>query len=69
MAGLETDKDIYAGLAEAKKDEYADRKVGSSEKSVSCEDDLEYPTEEEFSTLRSTPDHVPWGAYRTCFRS
>ena len=73
MAGLQTDKDIYAGLSEAKKDEYYTEQKGDPyEKSVlgtGSDDGLEYPTDEEFITLRSIPDHVPWGAYRTYFHS
>src|ERR1700753_1471528 len=74
MAITQPDKDIYAGLAEARKDEFDLEKKGSRsdyEKSIpgSWDGEYPYPTEEEFSSLRTIPDHVPWGAYRQliCF--
>lgn len=66
MAGLGIDKDIDAGLAEAKRDEFdLERKAAYDDSALgSGDDDFERPTEEETLTLRSVPDHLPWGAYR-----
>ncbi|RPD65524.1 oligopeptide transporter [Lentinus tigrinus ALCF2SS1-7] len=70
MAGLQADKDIVAGLAEAKSLEYELEKKGSSPPASSHEheldgihDGLEFPTEHERVTLRRVADAVPWSAY------
>lgn len=70
MAGLQTDKDIIAGLAEAKRDEYELEKKGVSPPSSAhsheldgVHDGLEFPTEEEKKTLRRVADSLPWAAY------
>ena len=70
MAGLQADRDIVAGLAEAKHAEYELEKKGLSPAASSHEqeldgihDGLEFPTEEEKHTLRRVPDQVPWSAY------
>lgn len=70
MAGLQADRDIIAGLAEAKQHEYELEKKGISPSTSSHEheldgihDGLELPTEEEKRTLRHVSDAVPWSAY------
>ena len=70
MAGLQADNDILAGLAEAKRDELELEKKGISPASSTHEpeldgvhDGLEFPTEEEKSTLRRVSDTIPWSAY------
>ena len=70
MAGLQADRDIVAGLAEAKHAEYELEKKGLSPAASSHEqeldgihDGLEFPTEEEKHTRRRVPDQVPWSAY------
>ena len=74
MAGLQTDKDIIAGLAEATRDEFEDdRKGGSPTESThsheldGIHDGLEFPTEEEKKTLRHVADTLPWAAYCQSF--
>ena len=72
MAGLQTDTDILAGLAEAKRDELELEKKGiRPESRASTEEDLdgihdglEFPTEDEKKTLRRVTDSIPWSAYR-----
>ena len=70
MAGLQVDKDIIAGLAEAKSDEFELEKKGISPTSSThsheldgIHDGLEFPTEEEKKILRRVPDTIPWAAY------
>lgn len=68
MAGLQADKDIIAGLAEAKHDEY-EKNLDDSTSSEEHEPDgihdgLEFPTKEERNTLRRVSDSIPWAAYR-----
>ncbi|KAI0710676.1 MFS peptide transporter [Earliella scabrosa] len=71
MAGLDADKDIIAGLAEAKRDELELEKKGiRPESRASTEEDLdgihdglEFPTEDEKKTLRRVSDKIPWSAY------
>ena len=70
MAGLQADKDIIAGLAEAKRDELELEKKGISPASSThsheldgIHDGLEFPTEEEKKTLRRVADTLPWAAY------
>ena len=71
MAGLQADRDIIAGLAEAKRDEYELEKKGIISPTSSAHeheldgihDGLEFPTEEERHSLRRVADHVPWNAY------
>nr|VWO95986.1 WxL domain surface protein [Ganoderma boninense] len=70
MAGLQADKDIIAGLAEAKHDELELEKKGLSPTSSNhsheldgIHDGLEFPTEEEKKTLRRVADTLPWAAY------
>ncbi|TBU48942.1 oligopeptide transporter [Dichomitus squalens] len=70
MAGLQADRDIIAGLAEAKRDEFELEKKGISPSSSAHEheldgihDGLEFPTEEETLTLRRVSDSIPWSAY------
>ncbi|KAI0674348.1 MFS peptide transporter [Trametes maxima] len=75
MAGLQADKDIIAGLAEAKRDEADyEKKHGLSESTTSHEheldgihDGLEFPTEEERATLRRVSDPIPWTTYLIAF--
>lgn len=80
MAGLQADKDILAGLAEAQRDEVELEKKGfhvrDSEESTQGEheldgihDGLEFPTEEEKQTLRRVSDKLPLSAYCECFHS
>ena len=71
MAGLQTDTDILAGLAEAKRDELELEKKGFSPAESAHEqeldgvhDGLEFPTEDEKKTLRRVTDSIPWSAYR-----
>ncbi|TFK82817.1 oligopeptide transporter [Polyporus arcularius HHB13444] len=70
MAGLQADRDIIAGLAEANHVEYELEKKGISHSTSSHEheldgihDGLEFPTDEEKRTLRHVSDAVPWSAY------
>ena len=70
MAGLQADRDIVAGLAEAKHAEYELEKKGLSPAASSHEqeldgihDGLEFPTEEEKQTLRRVADTLPLRAY------
>ncbi|PIL27553.1 transporter [Ganoderma sinense ZZ0214-1] len=70
MAGLQADKDIIAGLAEAQRDEVELEKKGISPTSSThshdldgIHDGLEFPTEEEKKTLRHVADTLPWAAY------
>ncbi|KAI0764944.1 oligopeptide transporter [Fomes fomentarius] len=70
MAGLDADKDIIAGLAEAKRHELELEKRGISPVESAHEqeldgihDGLEFPTEEEKRTLRRVSDNIPWSAY------
>lgn len=70
MAGLQADKDILAGLAEAKRDE-AEYEKQNIDDSTSQEheldgihDGLEFPTKDERHTLRRVSDSIPWSAYR-----
>ncbi|KAI8970889.1 oligopeptide transporter [Trametes punicea] len=69
MAGLQADKDILAGLAEATRDEMElEKKKIESTTSHEHEldgihDGLEFPTEEERLTLRRVSDRIPWAAY------
>ncbi|KAI0682220.1 oligopeptide transporter [Earliella scabrosa] len=70
MAGLQTDTDILAGLAEAKRDELELEKKGFSPVESAHEqeldgvhDGLEFPTEDEKKTLRRVTDSIPWSAY------
>ena len=72
MAGLQADRDIIAGLAEAKRDEFELEKKGIAPSETSHEHDLdgihdglEFPTEEEKHTLRRVSDSLPWSAYCT----
>ncbi|KAI1798166.1 oligopeptide transporter [Ganoderma leucocontextum] len=74
MAGLQVDKDIIAGLAEAKRDEFELERKGMSPVSSShsheldgIHDGLEFPTEEEKKTLRRVADALPWAAYLIAF--
>ncbi|KAF9233612.1 POT family-domain-containing protein [Melanogaster broomeanus] len=69
MAGLELDRGIPAGLAEA--DRHSPLSEASLEKKVAMMDDdvnsahegLEFPSEEELATLRRVSDAIPWSAY------
>ncbi|KAI0371994.1 oligopeptide transporter [Pilatotrama ljubarskyi] len=69
MAGLQADKDIIAGLAEAARDEVElDKKKIESTTSHEHEldgihDGLEFPTDQERATLRRVSDTIPWAAY------
>lgn len=70
MAGLDADKDIIAGLAEAKRHELELEKRGISPVESAQEqeldgihDGLEFPTEEEKRSLRRVSDAIPWSAY------
>ncbi|EIN04582.1 PTR2-domain-containing protein [Punctularia strigosozonata HHB-11173 SS5] len=70
MAGLEPDRAIPIGVAEAAKDEVEFEKKGirHSESDSGYEVDhahegLEFPTEEEKLTLRRVSDSLPWAAY------
>ncbi|KAI0330301.1 oligopeptide transporter [Cubamyces sp. BRFM 1775] len=70
MAGLQADKDIIAGLAEATRDEAESFDKKKIESTTSHEheldgihDGLEFPTEEERLTLRRVSDSIPWSAY------
>ncbi|KAI0746798.1 oligopeptide transporter [Daedaleopsis nitida] len=74
MAGLQADKDIIAGLAEAKRDELELEKKGISPAPSASEheldgihDGLEFPNEEEKHTLRRVADSLPWNAYLIAF--
>ncbi|KAI0777719.1 oligopeptide transporter [Trametes elegans] len=80
MAGLQADRDILAGLAEAHRDEVEfdkqqlafDKKLLESTTSQEHEldgihDGLEFPTPEERATLRRVCDAVPWPAYLIAF--
>ena len=69
MAGLQADRDIIAGLAEAKRDEFELEKKGLAPSEASHDldgvhDGLEFPTAEEKATLRRVSDSLPWSAYR-----
>ena len=69
MAGLQADRDIIAGLAEAKRDEFELEKKGLAPSEASHDldgvhDGLEFPTEDEKATLRRVSDSLPWSAYR-----
>lgn len=71
MAGLQTDDALFAGLAEAKKDEfeYEQKRSSSATDCVLHEldgihDGLQFSTDEERDTLRRVADKVPWNAYR-----
>ena len=71
MAGLQADRDIVAGLAEAKHDEFELEKKGLAHSETSHDqeldgihDGLEFPTDEEKATLRRVSDSIPWNAYR-----
>lgn len=66
MAGLQADKDIIAGLAEAKRDEYEkdiDDSTSEGHEPDGIHDGLEFPTKEERHTLRHVSDTIPWSAY------
>lgn len=70
MAGLQADKDIIAGLAEANRDEFELERKGVSPTSSThsheldgIHDGLEFPIEEEKKTLRRVADTLPWAAY------
>ena len=69
MAGLGTDRDIVAGLAEAQHDLVALEKKGlamrddESSELDGIHDGLEFPTEEEKQTLRRVADTLPLRAY------
>ncbi|RPD65541.1 oligopeptide transporter [Lentinus tigrinus ALCF2SS1-7] len=74
MAGLQTDKDILAGLAEAERDELELEKKGLASPHSGEEheldgihDGLEFPTQEEKETLRRVPDRLPISAYLIAF--
>lgn len=75
MAGLQTDDAVFAGYAEAERDQYIlEKKLGASHDHIVSEaashdldgihDGLEFPTDEERETLRRVPDYIPWNAYR-----
>ena len=73
MACLQADRDIVAGLAEAKHDEFELEKKGLAHSETSHDqeldgihDGLEFPTEEEKATLRRVSDSLPWSAYCEC---
>ena len=73
MAGLQADRDIVAGLAEAKHDEFELEKKGLAHSETSHDqeldgihDGLEFPTDEEKATLRRVSDSLPWSAYCEC---
>ncbi|KAH9919971.1 oligopeptide transporter [Epithele typhae] len=69
MAGLQADRDIVAGLAEAEHDEFEHKKLAAhssddhSDEIDTVHDGLEFPTEEEKLTLRRVSDTLPWSAY------
>lgn len=75
MPGMAQD-DTVAGLAEAKKDEYAiehkhatsdsDHIDSSMYEPDGIHDGLEFPTEVEINTLRRVSDAIPWAAYCEC---
>ncbi|EIW55672.1 oligopeptide transporter [Trametes versicolor FP-101664 SS1] len=70
MAGLQADKDIIAGLAEAKRDEYEkdiDDSTSEGHEPDGIHDGLEFPTKEERHTLRHVSDTIPWSAYLIAF--
>ncbi|OJT08248.1 hypothetical protein TRAPUB_858 [Trametes pubescens] len=70
MAGLQADKDIIAGLAEAKHDEYEknlDDSTSEEHEPDGIHDGLEFPTKEERNTLRRVSDSIPWAAYLIAF--
>lgn len=76
MAGLQTDDAVLAGYAEADRDQYIlEKKFGSgshdhivsdaaSQELDGIHDGLEFPNDEERSTLRRVSDSIPWNAYR-----
>jgi POT family proton-dependent oligopeptide transporter len=74
MAGLQTDDAAFAGLHEAKQDEYEAKKEGFHSDSSEyvdgdslhdgIHDGLIIATEEDKLTLRHVPDAIPWNAYR-----
>lgn len=69
MAGLQADKDILAGLAEAKHDELEyekknlDDSTSQEHELDGIHDGLEFPTKDERHTLRRVSDTIPWSAY------
>ncbi|CDO75854.1 hypothetical protein BN946_scf184833.g5 [Trametes cinnabarina] len=75
MAGLQADKDIFAGLAEAARDEVEleKKKIAHSDTTSheheldGIHDGLEFPTDEERHTLRRVSDSIPWSAYLIAF--
>lgn len=79
MAGLQRDDAVFAGLAEANKDEVKFEKQDHSVSLASTKehdreyepdgihDGLEIPTSEELSTLRRVSDSIPWAAYMIAF--
>lgn len=78
MAGLQTDDAVFAGYAEAERDQYIlEKKLGHSHDHIVSEaasheldgihDGLEFPTDEERDTLRRVADTVPWNAYLIAF--
>ena len=71
MSGLDTDRSIPQGLAEAKKDEAElDAKLAHSDADSymadGVHDGLEFPTEEERHNLRRVADAIPWNSYSEC---
>ncbi|KIP09372.1 hypothetical protein PHLGIDRAFT_126379 [Phlebiopsis gigantea 11061_1 CR5-6] len=79
MAGLQTDDAVLAGYAEADRDQYIlEKKFGSgshdhivsdaaSQELDGIHDGLEFPNDEERSTLRRVSDSIPWNAYLIAF--
>ncbi|OBZ66420.1 putative peptide transporter ptr2 [Grifola frondosa] len=73
MAGLQTDDIVFAGYAEAKKDEYEKKSPSSDDHHLShtefdsVHEGLEFPTDEERDILRRVSDSVPWNAYMIAF--
>ncbi|KAL1943975.1 hypothetical protein VTO73DRAFT_3793 [Trametes versicolor] len=73
MAGLQADKDILAGLAEAKHDELEyekknlDDSTSQEHELDGIHDGLEFPTKDERHTLRRVSDTIPWSAYLIAF--
>ncbi|TBU28486.1 MFS peptide transporter [Dichomitus squalens] len=75
MAGLQVDKDILAGFAEAQRDEVELEKHDLASATTSSlqheldgvHDGLVFPTEEEKHTLRRVSDSLPWSAYLIAF--
>jgi len=77
MAGLSGDDAVYQGFSEAKGTEFETKEKGGSDDHIASStgdheldgihDGLEFPAEEDLTTLRRVADSVPWNAYLIAF--